>query len=89
MFLEMELESNPSIKGSIVDQNKRVPHISLVIPADKKSKFDIRQKREMIFGYRDTMGNIAVSLTSAFGFPLNTEGEEHCCFSKKVQIVHF
>ena len=41
---KMLLEKNPRIKGFVVEQIKRGLHISLVIPVDMKSKFDLRKK---------------------------------------------
>ena len=46
MLLEKELEKNLRMKGFNVD------HISLVIPADKKSKFGVRRKKENILNLK-------------------------------------
>ena len=60
---------DPRIKGFVVEQTKRGLHIGLVIPVDMKSKFDLRKKEKYI-GFRNTLGNIAVSINTVLEFPL-------------------
>ena len=50
----------------VVDQDKRGPNISLVIPVRKKSKFYLRRKKE-ITGIRDTSFKNQISIESTKG----------------------
>ena len=65
-FLLCGTFSSAVINCFVVDQDKRGPNISLVIPVRKKSKFYLRRKKE-ITGIRDTSFKNQISIESTKG----------------------
>ena len=69
------------------DKKRKKEKLVELISADQKSPFDMRREKEKLVEFTKVYGNIAVSLTSINGYPLQEKDSLSFHSSESISLV--